>query len=66
MACARCGGFLVSEDWNGLVDIFREKQLRSKGRVRCVNCGSIDDPVILANRHIDRSAVSARLPGSSS
>jgi hypothetical protein len=66
MACARCGGFLVSEDWNGFVDIHREKQPRSKGRVRCVNCGSIDDSVILANRLIDRGAVAARFPGSCS
>ena len=69
MACARCGGFLVSEEWTGFVDIFRERQLRSKGCVRCVNCGSIDDLVILANRLIDRNAataVAARLPESCS
>ena len=53
MACARCGGFLVNEDW-GLVDNFREKQLRSMG---CVNCGSIDDSVILGNRLIERSGI---------
>jgi hypothetical protein len=38
MACARCGGFLVTEDWGGLVDNVREKQIRSMGCVRCVNC----------------------------
>ena len=28
MACARCGGFLVTEDWVSLVDNVREKRLR--------------------------------------
>ena len=28
MACARCGGFLVIEDWEGLVNNVREKHLR--------------------------------------
>jgi hypothetical protein len=54
MACARCGGFLVIEDWVSLVDNVREKRLR---RMRCVNCGSIDDPVIFGNRLIERSAL---------
>jgi hypothetical protein len=54
MACARCGGFLVIEDWVCLVDNVREKRLR---RMRCVNCGSIDDSVILGNRLIERSAI---------
>jgi len=57
MACVRCGGFLVPEDWDGLVDNFREKQLRSMGCVRCVNCGSIEDPVIFENRLIERSTI---------
>ena len=54
MACARCGGFLVNEDWGGLVDNFRERCLRT---MRCVNCGSIDDSVILANRPIERRVI---------
>ena len=57
MACARCGGFLVTEDGDGFVDNFREKQLRSMGYARCVNCGSIEDPVIFENRLIERSAI---------
>ena len=57
MACARCGGFLVIEDWGGSVSSFREKQFRSMECVRCVNCGSIDDAVILANRRIERSTI---------
>jgi hypothetical protein len=57
MACVRCGGFLVMEDWDGSVSSFREKQLRSMKCVRCVNCGSIDDAVILRNRLIERSTL---------
>ena len=33
MACARCGGLLVIEVWEGLVDNFREKRLPN---MRCV------------------------------
>jgi hypothetical protein len=54
MACARCGGFLVIEGWGGLIENIRERLLRT---MRCVNCGSIDDSVILANRLIERSAI---------
>jgi hypothetical protein len=54
MACARCGGLLVIEVWGGLVDNVRDKRLR---KMRCVNCGSIEDSVILENRLIERSAV---------
>jgi hypothetical protein len=54
MACARCGGLLVIEVWGGLVDNVREKLLR---KMRCVNCGSIEDSVILENRLIERSAI---------
>ena len=57
MACARCGGFLILEDWDGSVTSFRETQLRSMECVRCVNCGSIDDSVILANRPIERRMI---------
>ena len=53
MACARCGGLLVIEVWGGLVDNIREKRLP---KMRCVNCGSIEDSVIHENRLIERSA----------
>lgn len=33
MACARCGGFLVSERWRGFVDNAREMDLQN---MRCV------------------------------
>ena len=54
MACARCGGFLVIEGWGGLIENIRERLLRT---MRCVNCGSIDDSVILANRLIERRTI---------
>ncbi len=54
MACVRCGGFLVIEGWGGLIENIRERLLRT---MRCVNCGSIDDSVILANRLIERRTI---------
>ena len=56
MACARCGGFLALEEWGEPVDNARDKRLLIMKCVRCVNCGFIDDPVILGNRLIERSA----------
>ncbi|MCE3225428.1 MAG: hypothetical protein K0S58_3608 [Nitrospira sp.] len=53
MACARCSGLLVIEVW-GVLDNVREKRLP---KMRCVNCGSIEDSVILENRLIERSAI---------
>ena len=57
MACTRCDGFLVIDDWDGSVSSFREKQLRRTECVRCLNCGSIDDSITLANRLIERSTL---------
>jgi hypothetical protein len=57
MACARCGGFLILENWDGSFSSFREKQLRRMECVICVNFGSIDDSVTLANRRIERSTI---------
>ena len=58
MMCARCGGFLVIDGWDGPMDNVRERRLRT---MRCVNCGCIEDPVIfenrLENRLIERSAI---------
>jgi Zn finger protein HypA/HybF involved in hydrogenase expression len=54
MECARCGGYLVIEGWGGLIENIRERLLRT---MRCVNCGSIDDSVILGNRLNERSAI---------
>ena len=57
MACARCGGFLVIEEWGELVNKVRDKRLLRIKCVRCVNCGSIDDSVISGNRLIERGAL---------
>lgn len=46
-ACRRCGGFLMMENWLNLVGDLKQKDIQG---TRCVNCGSIDDPVILVNR----------------
>lgn len=46
MSCARCGGFLT-ENWWDFVDEVEQRKLQG---TRCVNCGAIDDPVILTNR----------------
>ncbi len=54
MACARCGGFLANEASGGFVDNVREMDLRN---IRCVNCGCIDDSMILGNRLIERSSI---------
>ena len=53
MACARCSGLLVIEVWGAPRQV-REKRLP---KMRCVNCGSIEDSVILENRLIERSAI---------
>ena len=41
----------------GLLDNVRDKRLQRMNCVRCVNCGSIDDSVILENRLIERSSI---------
>jgi hypothetical protein len=57
MACVRCGGFLVIDEWGEPVNYVRDKRLWRMKCVRCVNCGSIDDSVILENRLIERSTL---------
>ena len=45
MTCARCGGLMIID---GLLD---ESGFRIGGQVeRCLNCGYLEDMVILANR----------------
>ena len=56
MACTRCGGFLVIEDWDGSVATSVRSSSAARN-VRCVNCGSIDDSMILANRLIERITI---------
>jgi hypothetical protein len=45
MGCARCGGLMIID---GLLD---ESGFRIDGQAeRCLNCGHLEDRVILANR----------------
>ena len=46
MLCTRCGGLLI-ENWWEIIDCVGPMKIQG---MRCVNCGCIDDPVILANR----------------
>ena len=48
MTCHRCGGLMLAEQYDDLHDY--SEQAVSSGW-RCVNCGAVLDPVILANRH---------------
>lgn len=45
MFCGRCGGLLMQNWWDSQGSV-RERMAST----RCVNCGCINDPVILANR----------------
>ena len=46
MRCARCGGLVIENWWDFVEDVSQTKLLGTK----CVNCGAIEDSVILANR----------------
>ena len=46
MVCQRCRGLLVHETFDGLSPVADIMCLAT----RCINCGSIEDPVVLANR----------------
>lgn len=46
MVCRRCSGLLVSDTFDDL----REETARMCLVTRCINCGSIEDPVVRANR----------------
>ncbi len=46
MACRRCSGLLVPETFDSL----REETARLYPATRCINCGSIEDSVVRANR----------------
>ena len=47
--CARCGGFLIIENWLNCAGDLKQRGMPG---TRCVNCGSIDDPVIIQNRRL--------------
>lgn len=46
MPCVRCGGLVIENWWDFVADISQ----RTLQGTRCVNCGAIDDLVILGNR----------------
>lgn len=47
MSCARCGGFVIRER---LFDKNQRDPAEDGDAARCLNCGAIEDAVILANR----------------
>ncbi|ULA65206.1 MAG: hypothetical protein LZF86_190509 [Nitrospira sp.] len=58
-ACIRCDGLLVRER------LFEASGIRAAERVdcqRCLNCGAVEDTVILANGHAARMTVRTRKP----
>ena len=56
-SCSRCGGLLVREVCMDLFNPTGELEVNAR---RCVQCGAIVDPVILANRAL--LASTPRLP----
>lgn len=52
MVCQRCRGLLVCETFDGLSP---EAEIMCLS-TRCINCGSIEDPVVLANRLLPPAA----------
>lgn len=60
MCCTRCGGLIVIEAFSDL----REEASRAEFQgSRCLNCGSIEDPVIRANRLHPMPPARTRLTG---
>lgn len=47
MACRRCGGLLVTDVFADLWELTGPMEFEG---MRCLNCGSIEDDVIRANR----------------
>ncbi len=57
MYCARCNGFVVPEqtsDPHGATERFEA--------VRCLNCGNIEEAMILANRNLPIRRLSSKVP----
>ena len=53
--CVRCGGLMVGEFCMDLANTAGGLDVET---LRCVQCGEVVDPVILANRAIQRARVS--------
>lgn len=54
--CVRCGGLMVGEYCMDLTNCAGKLKVET---LRCVQCGEVVDPVILANRAIQRARVSS-------
>jgi len=54
MTCTRCKGLMVQDHFLDLLDTDHRT-----AAWRCVSCGEIIDPVVLANRHRQRSKTEA-------
>jgi len=59
MTCQRCDGLMVRERYDDLELGSVERAIPSW---RCLNCGAIVDPVILAHHHTFDQAERDRLP----
>lgn len=63
MACTRCDGFLVPDEFVDLLEMTGPMEFQG---VRCLNCGYIGDAKILANRpkslpsHLKQSVTTGR------
>jgi len=47
MTCHRCSGLMLAEQYDDLYDYAEQAEFAGW---RCVNCGTVLDPVIVANR----------------
>ena len=58
MRCARCGGLMVREQFEGLGGGLGSSDHEYAGW-RCINCGAIVDPVIAAHRRLTSQAAAS-------
>lgn len=56
LACHRCGGLMVAETCEDVLDVTGKAGLTAW---RCVQCGEFIDPVVLHNRRLQESGVRA-------
>ena len=52
MACRRCGGFIIVEVTSPFLEDSAQSDFQ---RIRCLNCGNVEDTVIFTNRLAPRS-----------
>jgi hypothetical protein len=55
--CTRCGGLMVSDFCMDLLNSTGELEFAAK---RCVQCGTVVDPVILHNRQLRQESMNVR------